>query len=250
MAKLDIPIYVPAGTAGSGGAPSVLILPLSQLSMRDIQLSADHNCIGQYNSDAVTPAATCVDTDDTTCARWTTAGSMGGFITLDDANGVDIPQLAESLCVLLEPNTAIDTSNPNEKLCQTGSNGHVEATGDFCSMTDMPGGWRRQRVLALGSVRRERREDQRDSQPARLHGAVALGVGRCARAGGLRPFRWSTSPLPDDPSRDEHHCDDHEHHDEQQGPPVEGDGLAYATRADHELKPRDRWNGMAAAPNL
>jgi hypothetical protein len=53
---------------------------------------------------------------------------------------MDIPQLAESLCVLLQPNATVDTSNPNEKRCQTDASGHVEATGDFCSMTDMPGG--------------------------------------------------------------------------------------------------------------
>ncbi len=138
MAKLYVPLYV---AAGSGSTPGVLVLPLSQLSMRDIALSADHNCIGHYNPDAVTPnGATCVDTDDTTCVRWTTAGSMGGFITLDDANAVDVPQLAESLCLLLEPNAAVNTSNPSEKVCQVDPNGHVVATGDFCSTTDMPGG--------------------------------------------------------------------------------------------------------------
>lgn len=137
MPKLYVPMFM-----AQGSTPSVIVWPLSQLAFHDITLSSDENCIGHYNPDAVTPATatTCVDTHDTTCVRWTTAGSLGGFITLNDANGVDIPQLAESLCVLLAPNGPVDTSNPNEKLCGTDANGNVIATGDFCSTTDSPGG--------------------------------------------------------------------------------------------------------------
>jgi hypothetical protein len=136
ISKLYVPIFVAAGTSGASTAPSVVVLPLTQASVRNVTLSSDHNCIGSYNANAVTPVAAtsstpanCVDTDDTTCVRWTTGGSLGGFITLD-----------ESLCVLLDATAQVDTSNPNEKRCATGSNGHVMATGDFCSTTDAPGG--------------------------------------------------------------------------------------------------------------
>jgi hypothetical protein len=139
--KLYVPIFVAASSAGASTAPSVIVLPLSKAAVHNVSLSADRNCIGHYNSNAVTPTgSTCVDTDDTTCVRWTTAASLGGFITLDDADSVDVPQLAESLCVLLASNAMVDTSDPNEKHCQKGATGHVMATGDFCSTTDAPGG--------------------------------------------------------------------------------------------------------------
>jgi hypothetical protein len=138
--KLYVPIFV-ASNVASMATSSVIVLPISGASVKNVTLSSDHNCIGHYNSDAVTPSgATCVDTDDTTCVRWTTGGSLGGYITLDDANGVDVPQLAESLCVLLAPTATVDTSNPNEKKCATDATGHVTAQGDYCSKTPGPGG--------------------------------------------------------------------------------------------------------------
>ncbi len=143
--KLYVPIFVAAGQANA--TSSVIVLPLSKAAVRNVTLSADHNCIGHYNSDSVTvvpatatSAAYCAS-DDSSCVRWTTAGSLGGFITLDEANGVDVPQLNESLCVLLAPNAtvAVDPTT-SYKQCTTGASGHVTATGDFCSTTDAPGG--------------------------------------------------------------------------------------------------------------
>ncbi len=146
--KLYVPIFVASSAVQMGTtAPSVVVLPLSNAAVKNVTLSADHNCIGSYNSNAVTPVAAsggnpayCVDTDDTTCVRWTTAGSLGGLITVDDADSVDVPQLAESLCVLLASPATTDQSNPNEKRCPKDANGKVMVTGDFCSTTNKPGG--------------------------------------------------------------------------------------------------------------
>jgi hypothetical protein len=148
ISKLYVPIFVASSAVQMGTmAPSVVVLPLSNAAVKNVTLSADHNCIGSYNSNAVTPVAAsggnpayCVDTDDTTCVRWTTAGSLGGLITVDDADGVDVPQLAESLCVLLASPATTDQSNPNEKRCPKDANGKVMVTGDFCSTTNLPGG--------------------------------------------------------------------------------------------------------------
>ena len=140
--KLYVPIFVASGTAGSGNAPSVIVLPLTDSAVKNVTLSENNNCIGRYNANAVSPTDgdnSCVS-DDSSCVRWTTAGSLGGFITLDEADGVDVPQLAESLCVLLAPNATVDTSDPNEKRCQKDGTGHVLAKGDFCSTTDSAGG--------------------------------------------------------------------------------------------------------------
>lgn len=142
--KIYIPIFVASGTMGASNAPSVIVLPISKAAVHNVTLGSNNNCIGSYNSDAVTPTGPngtmCVDTSNTTCVRWTTAGSLGGYITLDEANGVDVPQLGESLCLLLDANATVDSSNPSEKKCAVGSNGHVMATGDFCSTTDAKGG--------------------------------------------------------------------------------------------------------------
>ena len=71
---------------------------------------------------------------------WTTAASLGGYITLTEANTVPVPQLSESLCVLLTGASSVDTSNPNEKTCKKDAGGNIIAKGDFCSTTQAPGG--------------------------------------------------------------------------------------------------------------
>ncbi len=139
---LNVPIFVASGTAGAANAPSVIILPLANSKVENVTLTENGNCIGHYNSNAVTPTSstTCVDTDDTTCVRWSTAGSLGGHITLEAADGVDVPQLAESLCVLLAPNAPVDTSNPAEKHCARDGSGKIMTQGDFCEATNTAGG--------------------------------------------------------------------------------------------------------------
>jgi len=131
--KLYVPIYPP------GLSP--IVLPISGATVKDVTLSPDNNCIGSYNPSAIQSATggTCYD-DITSCDRWLTAGSLGGYITLEEADKVLVPQLSESLCVLLTPNTPPDVNtNPNEKLCAR-MNGQIVAKGDFCSTTNAPGG--------------------------------------------------------------------------------------------------------------
>jgi len=138
--KLYVPIFVPPTQMNA--TSSVVVLPLSKASVKNITLSDNGNCIGHYNANNVTPSPNnaygCVDTDDTACVRWTTAGSLGGFITLDDANDVDVPQEGKSLCLVLDQTAPIDTSNPAEQRCKTDSNGHALAMGNFCSTSNSP----------------------------------------------------------------------------------------------------------------
>ena len=136
--KLYVPMFVASSTSGT----QVIVLPLTNAKMEDVVLSDNDNCIGNYNPDAVTPmtgSSTCLD-DPTSCARWTTAGSFGGCITLAEADRVLVPQLAESLCVLLTAGSSVDSSNPNEKTCKKDGGGNIIAQGDFCSTTGVPGG--------------------------------------------------------------------------------------------------------------
>jgi hypothetical protein len=132
--KLYVPIYV------HGMASEVVVLPLTQAKVTGVTISTDGNCIGSYNPDGVTPPAannTCQDQDYTSCQRWHTAGALGGFITLKEADGVFVVDLGKSLCVLLTGGTSTSNGGMN---CATDSSGNVTAKGDFCSTTDSPGG--------------------------------------------------------------------------------------------------------------
>lgn len=134
IAKLYVPIYPP------GLAP--IVLPITGATVKQVTLSPDNNCIGTYNPNAITSVTGNVCTDDiTACDRWITAGSLGGYITLEEADKVLVPQLSESLCVLLtgDPNPIISTMNNMEKLCER-TNGQISLKGDYCSTTNAPGG--------------------------------------------------------------------------------------------------------------
>jgi hypothetical protein len=139
--KLYVPIYI------NGDPKNVVVLPLSQSKLTGVLLSADGehaggagNCIGSYNPDGVgapTTGGTCPDQDPSSCERWRTNGALGGFITLKEANAVNVVTLGKSLCVLL---TGGSSTADGGTQCATNPDGSVTAQGDFCSTTDAPGG--------------------------------------------------------------------------------------------------------------
>jgi len=132
--KLYVPIYI------NGDPNNVVVLPLSQATVQGVMLSKDGNCIGSYNPDGVGPPTTgglCPDEDPSSCERWRTYGSLGGFITLTEANAVNVVTLGKSLCVLLTG--GVSTADGGTQ-CATNPDGSVTAKGDFCSTTDSPGG--------------------------------------------------------------------------------------------------------------
>jgi len=134
--KLFVPIYSPSTSGGF----QTIILPLSGAQVKDITLSDSNNCIGGYNAKAINSVTSGSCTDDpTACSRWTTAGSLGGYITLNDSDGVAVPQLSESLCVLLTGGSSV-VMNGSFKSCMKDGSGNVMAKGDYCSTTDSPGG--------------------------------------------------------------------------------------------------------------
>lgn len=109
---LNIPIF-------AGGALDALVtLPVRSPSIQSMQLSSDGNCVGSYAS-------------VTTCQRWTTAATLSGYITLEDADRVPIPQLSNAtLCVLL--------TNGTGTTCARDANQQIIAPGDYCSQTQGP----------------------------------------------------------------------------------------------------------------
>jgi hypothetical protein len=128
---INVPIYDPA----NGGVP--ILLPLRGARLREMTISADGNCIGAYNplgvSSPMMGTTTCLDRAFDLCQRWQTAGSLGGYITLEEAEQIYLRQQSETLCALLT--VGIGSTN-----CPKDASGHVTATGDYCSTTQTPGG--------------------------------------------------------------------------------------------------------------
>lgn len=126
--RLNVPIFV------HGDVNNVVILPLQKATFKDVTLSADGNCIGSLNYNALDTSCSDVRTE---CSKWHTAGSLGGFITLDEADAVALQDLGgKSLCYLL----VNDATVQDGLLCKRDASKKIVAKGDFCSTTNTPGG--------------------------------------------------------------------------------------------------------------
>jgi hypothetical protein len=120
---LNIPIFVVDSPA--------IILPIDGASFQNVTVSEDGNCIGSINPNSVTGSGTaCSDMNTlgvSSCSRWHAAGSLGGYITLANADTVAITSAGnETLCAFLAP--------PEDK---TGTPPHCNAAGlqagNYCS---------------------------------------------------------------------------------------------------------------------
>ncbi|MBX3188655.1 MAG: hypothetical protein KF819_16680 [Labilithrix sp.] len=106
---------------------SVILLPISDVRIEGVKMTADDNCIGNLNEIALD--RDCFD--DSLCAKWTTAGALGGFITLEEADSVKIRDLNnKSLCAFLAGELEV---------CSRDGAGKILYKGDFCS-TDKTAG--------------------------------------------------------------------------------------------------------------
>ena len=125
--KLNVPIFV------NGDRTQLVVLPLSNATLKDVTLSADNNCVGAFNAQALD--STCHDQREV-CSRWHTAGSLGGYITLEEADRVPIVTLGgKSLCTFLTGMT--DASGQR---CPRDATNKITFQGDFCSTTNTAGG--------------------------------------------------------------------------------------------------------------
>jgi hypothetical protein len=123
---LNVPIFL------NGVVTDSVVLPLSEAKIENFTVSADSNCIGTFNEKALD--ATCQE-DAESCPKWNTAGNIGGFITLEGADTVNVATLSESMCVLLTGST----KNKDNK-CARDANNAIIAKGDYCSVTKTAGG--------------------------------------------------------------------------------------------------------------
>jgi hypothetical protein len=119
--KVNIPIFLTADVS------SAVILPITDIVLSDVTISDDLNCIGTFNQEALDPM--CFD-DPSSCYKWNTAGALGGYITIKEADNVFIKDLNESLCAFLTGEKDPATSKCPQPLPQT---------GDYCSTSKMPG---------------------------------------------------------------------------------------------------------------
>ncbi len=125
--KLNIPIYI------DGDPNNIILLPISNGNFRDVTVSEGGDCIGSFNTKALNN--TC-DELRGTCATWKTAGALGGYITLEEADTVVLKDLENrTLCGYL-------TGNTQQKGCArvNGATGAITAKGDYCSTTNSAGG--------------------------------------------------------------------------------------------------------------
>ncbi|MDB5217208.1 MAG: hypothetical protein JWO86_5135 [Myxococcaceae bacterium] len=119
--KLGIPIFV------DQTLNSVIILPITDVKVEGVTISDEGQCIGHLNPLALD--SNCMD--NSLCAKWQTSGSLGGYITLEEADAVKIAILnGKSLCAFLSGE--IDT-------CARDPGGKILYQGDFCSKDKTPG---------------------------------------------------------------------------------------------------------------
>lgn len=120
---VNIPIFL------SQQLSSAILLPIRDARIEGVTLSADGNCIGAFNAAALDPS--CAE-DRALCVKWSTAGALGGFITLEEADGVTIRDLNnKSLCAFLAAEADLT--------CRRDARGEIAFKGDYCSKDKSPG---------------------------------------------------------------------------------------------------------------
>ncbi len=131
---VTVPIYIDLT------ATSAVYLPLRNGRITAAKISADQNCIGSFNATGLQPANNCLPNLEQGIDYFLNDAELDGFITLEDADQVEVELLEQSLCVLLsgDPNVYGDGSKPNR--CKRDGDGKIEFVGDWCSTTDSADG--------------------------------------------------------------------------------------------------------------
>lgn len=123
-----VPIFLDAD------ATQYVLLPLKAAKILNATLSADQNCIGKYNSDTLDPKDSC---EPNVVTRYTDSATLDAYITLEDADGVVIESLGQSLCVLL---TGENDGGSPKKCPRDAGTMMITSKGDWCSTTDSADG--------------------------------------------------------------------------------------------------------------
>jgi hypothetical protein len=122
-------------------ATTYVLLPLKAGKLTGT-MSADNNCVGKYNAENLNPTNNCLAEPPETL-QFLNAGTLDGFITLEDADKVPITSLSQSLCVLLSGNPAMygakypaDSKVTTCKREGDMATGKIVFKGDWCEATN------------------------------------------------------------------------------------------------------------------
>jgi hypothetical protein len=126
--KILVPIYLDAQ------ASTYVIMPLNKVVL-DGEITDNDNCIGKYNADTLRASANCAAEPPETLA-FTNAGTLNGYITLEDADKVIVEQLKQSLCVLLSGNASEFGDGKSPNLCKRDAMDKIVFKGGWCSTTN------------------------------------------------------------------------------------------------------------------
>jgi hypothetical protein len=131
--SVKVPVFTDAT------ATKVVYLPLHDTVLRNAKLSADQNCIGRFAHERLDPAIGCVD-DPPALEYFENGGTLEGYISLEEADLVDVELAGVSLCVLLSANpTEFGDMQMPIKRCVRDA-GAIRFKGDWCSTTNTAGG--------------------------------------------------------------------------------------------------------------
>ncbi len=133
---LNVPVFLSAD-AGAANPANVIILPLRNAVLEQTAITNNNNCIGSFNLLALDN--TCNVNDPSSCSKWLTAGSLGAYMTLEEADSVVVSILSRTLCVILTLSPG-GMNDAGITTCARDMNGKITAQGDYCSTTNSAGG--------------------------------------------------------------------------------------------------------------
>lgn len=121
-----VPIYTDAT------ATAAVLMPLRDVQLVDVQVSEDNNCIGDLNDENLDPNNLCLYEPSNGILTFNDAAKLTGYMTLEDADSVDVPQLGASLCVLL---AGTEFDDGTGKCTRVAPGGAFVYEGDWCDAT-------------------------------------------------------------------------------------------------------------------
>ncbi len=120
---VTVPIYTDPANAAN-----VILLPLRGVRIFDGKVSADNNCIGSYNGEALDPNNLCKE-EPGAVPLFIDGAKLEGHITLEDADAVLIPELSNrTLCTLI----VNDAQYVDGTACKRTA-GVIDYPGDWCT---------------------------------------------------------------------------------------------------------------------
>ncbi len=136
LGAITLPLYV------NQDGSDVILVPLREGRLYEVQLSDDQNCIGSYNAFGLDPNNGCYPDENDGVYAFLNGGKAEGFVTLEDAESVVINAfngfLNETLCARLANGMGNFIEGSNPKRCRRNNNGEILFPGDWCAATNAP----------------------------------------------------------------------------------------------------------------